>query len=107
MTTPSSLSQSGTRHTCSMPAALTIDTVGTFLACLESFSFSAGDSLVLDASATEVITTPGAQVLLAVDKILQSSGGSLQVHHAREALADAFHSLGLAAHFSTWSTAHA
>ncbi len=82
-----------------LPASLTIETVEDVLAALKE---RAGNRLTLDASATESLSTPGAQLLLSLAKRLTANGGALTITGEKPAFSQAFEQLGLASHFAAW-----
>lgn len=84
----------------SLPVALTIQTVE---ALAEQFSAIEGD-FIFDASATEILTTPGIQLLLSADASAQTSGKHLHILNARESLAYPMHLLGLEATWAAWTS---
>lgn len=76
-----------------LPEALTIDTVESL-----SKEFTALDmtgAVVLDASKLEIITTPGVQLLLSLQKSCAEAGGSLNLSAPHELLTQHFAALGL------------
>ncbi len=84
-----------------LPSAMTIATVETLATQLNDLP--ANSQLVtLDASGTEIITTPGVQLLLSLHKTLTARGSALTVTNASDALAASFEQLGLKSQFSVW-----
>lgn len=86
-----------------LPPVLSIETTEAFAAEIEALAVPLSGPLGFDASATEIITAPGAQLLLAVDKALTQSGGKLILHSPRADMIDTFRLLGLEAQFNSWS----
>ena len=85
----------------SLPAAMTIDTVEALATELKQLDLKPL-ALVLDASHTEIITTPGIQLLLALSKMLESRGIALGVHEPKAMFVQTFEQIGLATQFSQW-----
>lgn len=87
-----------------LPPVLSIETTETFAAEIEAMNPSWGEPLNLDASATEIITTPGAQLLVAIDRTLTQAGGKLTLYNPRTDMINAFRMLGLEEQFNSWTT---
>lgn len=85
-----------------LPATLTIDTVESVAANILSLPLAQGKSLVLDASKTEIVTTPGAQLIFAISRTLKDLGGTLTVEQLNAGIAQAFEDLGLGASLAAW-----
>lgn len=86
-----------------LPAALTIETVEALYASFQGMSLNALPQLVLDASQTEVLTTPAVQLLLALEKALAGHGGSLLLLHLSPELQERLCGLGLRAANDRWN----
>ena len=61
-----------------------------------------GDTLLLDASAVERMSTPCAQVLLATGRAAASAGASFKILNASSAFRTALADLGLQPEFGNW-----
>jgi len=59
-------------------------------------------NLSLDASAVEVITTPGVQMIIALGKLLERHNGALAINNPTEIFIKAFETLGLAQLLQKW-----
>lgn len=84
-----------------LPALLTIDHVETLATAWRALPTNA--PLAFDAAATEIVTAPGAQLLLAFDAQLSRDGGNLVLLHTRGDVAETFQTLGLGAEFARWT----
>jgi anti-anti-sigma regulatory factor len=78
-----------------LPAALTIETVESTAGALLAALPAAGDNLMLDASLTEIITSPGIQLLHALGRSLEKAGGHLFITPAHPAVVKAFNDAGI------------
>lgn len=88
-------------HLIALPAAVTIETVQTLADELKATP--PGAVLSLDAAVTEILTTPGMQLLLTLEKNLASTGGRFSLINVRDAVAANFRTLGLTEKFAEWS----
>ena len=86
-----------------LPAAITIETIESVASGIHALSLSPASHLTLNAADTETLTTPGAQLLLALDKTLSQGGGRLFLLHAKEPVKETLRTLGLEAQLTTWS----
>ncbi len=84
-----------------LPSAMTIETVDALASTLKEKEF-APPVLILDAEQTEIITTPGIQLLLSLAKSLEVRGIGLAITKQRTSFIQAFEQLGLAACLSEW-----
>ena len=78
-----------------LPAAITIETVEALAADLKQLSFTEKAVITLDASQTENITTPGIQLIVSVEKIMETLGGGVKISNARPAVIKTFQTIGL------------
>jgi anti-anti-sigma factor len=79
----------------SLPEEMTIETAEALAAELKQLSLAEKTSLVLDASQVENITTPGLQLIIALEKSLTAQGSALVIKGKRDSFADAFKDAGL------------
>jgi anti-anti-sigma regulatory factor len=86
-----------------LPATITIDNIESLAKDLLALNIENGATLTLDASHTEIITTPGAQLLIALDKSLTNKCGKLIVYQPKDVLMTVFKSLGLEHYLTKWS----
>ncbi len=93
-------------QTLHLPPVFSIETVEAVASEIAALPLNAGTTLILDASATEILTTPGAQLLLSLDKTLSQIGGTLCLRNAGSDLAATMKILGLDSQFNTWSNAN-
>lgn len=75
-----------------LPESLTIETVETATASLRQLSFNA--DLLVDAARLERLTTPGIQLLLALEKRVLSSGYKLALQGMQEPVAEIIRYMG-------------
>ena len=88
-----------------LPEALSIHTVESVAATLQEMVVPPY-RLTVDVSHVEVMTTPGAQLLLALGTTLAQCGGGLTLHQPSAALIDTFQQLGLASQLESWGVQH-
>lgn len=84
--------------TFSLPPMLTIETVDRLAAALSALPIAetkAAQTMQLDASLVEAITTPGMQLLLALQKTLTDAGGSVQLSGLRASCVEALRAAGM------------
>ena len=94
--------------TFSLPAAITIETVNMLHGELKQLlSDESAFSLTVDAAQTEIITTPGIQLLLSLDKALKQSGSRMVLSNAPEIMKKSFQGLGLEAQLGKWCEGNA
>ena len=86
-----------------LPASITIDNIEQLTKDLLALNIENGAGLSLNASQTEVITTPGVQLLIALDKALTNKCGSLTLIQPKDVLIGVFKSLGLENYLTKWS----
>ncbi len=86
-----------------LPAAMTIETVEELQGKLRALVETSGKTVTLDASAVETVTTPGAQLLVALDKHLRGGGGKLLLRNPRASVTETFATLGLRQQMAEWS----
>ena len=88
-----------------LSSALTIDNVENMAANFKRHLVENRHEpkLLLDASAVEVITTPGVQMIIALGKILERHSGKLEIITPTEVFAKAFETLGLKYLLEKWS----
>lgn len=97
---------SDTPHTAfALPAAMTIAAMEDVCAELKKLE-PTPPALVLDAAATEILTTPGAQLLLSLAKRLEAGGVALSIINANATFFQALGQLGLSAQGDQWRSAH-
>lgn len=90
-----------------LPSSLTIE-------CAEALASSIvkqgvpdrGETFTLDASHTEIITTPGVQVILALSKTIAASGGKLSILKPSDTFIRNFEILGFTAELNEWRSNH-
>ena len=78
-----------------LPASVTIETVETLASELSKLPLSDKPLLALDASSTVLITTPGLQLIIALERNLSESGGTLSMGKVSDPVAQAFREAGL------------
>lgn len=102
-TTPASLENAtGVARVFTLPSAVTIQNIEEVAQQLKALQLAQGEMLVLDAMQTEIITTPGIQLILALSKTLEQNGNSLAIMKPRESFNQSFDALGLASQLSQW-----
>lgn len=79
-----------------LPATITIESIEALAAEFKQWPFAEKTHLTLDASQVENITTPGLQLIVALEKTLSSQGGVLTVASMKESFINAFKDAGLA-----------
>ena len=90
-----------THSVFTLPSAMTIDSIEALCAQLKQLECTP-PRLTLDAASTEIITTPGVQLLLALAKTLATRGIDLAVTGPRPSFTRTFDQLGLSAQFTQW-----
>jgi anti-anti-sigma regulatory factor len=80
-----------------LPASITLEEAPALAEALRALPLQENQALKLDASAVEVITTPGIQLILALGLSRAQHGGQLQLAAPSSALVDSFLALGLGA----------
>lgn len=78
-----------------LPVVMNIETAVALAAELKQLPLAGKTQLVLDAANVEVITTPGVQIILSLEKTLAAQGGSLKISSRREAFNNALRDIGL------------
>lgn len=89
-----------------LPAALTIETAEAQSESLIAIIKSQPMGLTLDASQTNLVTTPGVQLLLSLANTQARHGGTLAIAHLTPAFNDAFTDLGLGAWLEERKVSH-
>lgn len=79
-------------HSFVLPAVMTIETVA---ALAEELKQLPAGVVTLDGSKTEILTTPGVQLLLSLQKNLSDAGGKLVLTQSQPIFTSAFAALGL------------
>ena len=74
---------------------MTIDMVEAVAAEMKQLPLPEKTHLILDASQLEAITTPGLQLIVALEKTIASQGGILTIQSAPESLVHALKDTGL------------
>ncbi len=92
-------------ETFPLPAGFTIDVCPSVHAALTALVgvTDAGGMLTLDAAPVERLTTPGIQLLCALDKSLAAKQAALKIVGAGERFIDTCKILGLKDHLQRWS----
>ena len=86
-----------------LPSSLTIESAEAFAsAILKQGIPGNGEIFTLDASHTEIITTPGVQVILALSKTIAASGGKLSVLNPSETFTRNLETLGFTTELNEW-----
>lgn len=88
-----------------LPSAMTIETVESVSDNLKQMRIQP-PTLVLNAAQTEILTTPGIQLLLSLAKTLQEQGIALVLTEPRAIFAQSFEQLGLAKQYASWEAKH-
>ena len=78
-----------------LPVEMTIETVEAVVADLKPLLCGEEAGLTLDASQVEVITTPGLQLIVALEKTIAARGGKLVVNGKQDGFTRAFAEAGL------------
>ncbi|MDR3423583.1 MAG: STAS domain-containing protein [Alphaproteobacteria bacterium] len=78
-----------------LPPVMTIETAEALAGIFRELPILEKTILTLDASQVESLTTPGAQIILSLEKALAARGGSLAVVGGREAFTRALADMGL------------
>lgn len=86
-----------------LPASLNIHSVEEVARNLASLGLAEAEG-GLDASATELLTSAGIQLLISYDQSLRASGSRLHLRHARHELEDSFRTLGLQSLWQDWTS---
>lgn len=106
MTDAPNNSEQANANILTLPRQLTIETAKAFAAeaheKLDSMHSAKIYRLTLDAAATEVITTPGVQLVIALSRALEALNGSLQISRLRPSFKETFSELGLAGRLIEW-----
>lgn len=79
-----------------LPEALTIENVAEVAAGIRALQPGKGMVLTIDAAQTDIITTPGVQLLLSLSSAMQGQGGKLLIVRPRESFVLACNALGVA-----------
>lgn len=77
------------------PASVTIENIESLTGELKKLQLSSGEKLTLDVEQTEVITTPGIQLILALTKTIAQSGDTITITKSKETFNQSFDALGL------------
>lgn len=88
-----------------LPAFLTIETADAVHAELQALLAETSGDVVLDASAVEVMTSPGLQLLVALGKSLGARGNALHLQHTPPSMAHILAEAGAEAFVNIASTA--
>lgn len=92
----------------SLPAEVTIENIEALHAEVKTaISEGCKDGLCFNTSLTEIVTAPGVQLLLCVDKTLKMQGVPMRLKNANEMLNQSFRQLGFAEQFQEWIETHA
>jgi hypothetical protein len=78
-----------------LPSAMTIETVGEVVVQLLAFPHAAGGDLILDATQTRSITTPGIQCLLTLGRAFEKMHGQFFVRESDHLISRAFAEAGI------------
>lgn len=78
-----------------LPSTMTIENAELVAADLKQLSFTEKADLIIDASHVEHITTPGLQLLIALEKTLTAQGGTLMIKNGRPSFTQAFLEAGI------------
>ncbi|MEI7669994.1 MAG: STAS domain-containing protein, partial [Pseudomonadota bacterium] len=78
-----------------LPTFMTIETVGTLAAEFKQWSLPKKICVTLDASQVENITSPGLQLIVALEKTLTRNGNALTIIGKKELFIQAFKDAGL------------
>jgi anti-anti-sigma regulatory factor len=78
-----------------LPAQMTIDTADSLAAEWNALPVSAKPCVTMDGSKVENITTPAVQLILAFDKTITESNGTLAITGKTECFTQVFYDLGL------------
>lgn len=78
-----------------LPSVMTIETAEALASELKQLSLSECNSLTLDASNVENITTTGLQLIISLEKNISSSGGLFTIKGGGESFVCAFRDAGL------------
>ena len=95
------MGKSSEKNTLALPAVATISAVADIRQQFEA-AIDASNRLTVNAEAVERITTPGFQLLFALEKSLKDAGGSLTVQEPSEAFVHAAADLGFSEKLSEW-----
>jgi len=91
--TPLTASRDGGQPHFRLPAHVTIETVESVLLELQEMDLS--DEFILDATQVEIITTPGLQLLVSLEKTLSIQGGALVISGTAQPFVHALRDAGL------------
>lgn len=86
-----------------LPDMVTADNIDVIKNDLSQYTAITDGEVVVDAKITDIITTPGAQVLLALDNLLKQQKSRLRIINAEELFHQTFEALGLSATLKEWS----
>lgn len=85
-----------------LPSALTIETVEAILGDLRNIPLGA-EGVAVDAGTVDSITTPGVQLILALNKSVAQMGGKMKITQPSAVFSQTFQALGLGEQLSEWS----
>jgi anti-anti-sigma regulatory factor len=86
-----------------LPAIVTLEIVETLSNDFKRLISTPGAAVLLDASKVDIITTPGMQLILSLDKSLELTGGRLEIVNPSEFFVQITKALGLIAQLAKWS----
>ena len=89
-----------------LPETVTIENVEDLCAEARQINVLPEATLIIDASHTEILTTPGIQLLIAIAKSVQNAGGKLVISNPREPFKQSFAALGLGSRLTQWEVAN-
>ena len=90
-----------------LPSSLTIENAEALASSLLKHGTPAsGETFMLDASHTEIIATPGMQVILALSKTIAASGGKLSILKPSDTFIRNFEILGFTEELNEWRSNH-
>jgi len=85
----------------SFPASATIQNIEELIESVKKL-MTPGKNVIVDAAHTEVITTPGVQLLLSLARTLEQNGGALGLINPKETFTQTFDALGLKSRLTEW-----
>lgn len=87
-----------------LSSSMTIDSIEMLVSSLKDkiVEIEQPTEFVIDASKVEVVTTPGAQMIVALSRLLDRCGGKLTVKEPTEVFCKAFGILGLSENLNSW-----
>ncbi len=108
----SSMPQTGTQPgqspaSFTLSSMMTIDTIEAVAEDVKKISFGEKSVCTFDMRQVESITTPGLQLIVAAEKTLAASGGTLKVIGHRDAVTRVFRDAGLEAQLTKITTTEA